>query len=47
MSEPPITTNILSVEKILNIKDFDLSTISEDKTKVFIVEFDLILLVFI
>lgn len=32
MSEPPITTNILSVEKILNIKDFDLSTISEDKT---------------
>ena len=32
MSEPPITTNILTVEKILNIKDFDLSTISEDKT---------------
>ena len=32
MSETPITTNILSVEKILNIKDFDLSTISEDKT---------------
>lgn len=32
MSEPPITTNILSVEKILNTKDFDLSTISEDKT---------------
>lgn len=32
MSEPPITTNILSVEKILNIKNFDLSTISEDKT---------------
>lgn len=32
MSEPPIITNILSVEKILNIKNFDLSTISEDKT---------------
>lgn len=32
MSEPPKITNILSVEKILNIKNFDLSTISEDKT---------------